>query len=145
MQSYQSAQNESILERHIKFNRKSAGTRCLPVFGDETANSGSSCKLFFFFSLNFSFPHGKKTFWFNDSRAAQPIQKELQVFSSVLSAELCASQRLWGGRFTCTVPMVMGQTMLWPCMVMQNQTFRKAARGPWDSLVVKVVGDVPPI
>ena len=96
MQSCQSAQNESILERHIKFNRKSAGTRCLPVFGDEIANSGSSCKHFFFF-LNFSFPHGKKTFWFNDSRAPQPIQKELQAFSRVLSAELCASQRLWGG------------------------------------------------
>ena len=50
-----------------------------------------------------------------------------------------------GGGYTCTVSMVMGQTILWPWMIMQNQTLRKAARGPGDSLVVKVVGDVPPI
>ena len=142
MQSCQSAQNESILERHIKFNRKSAGTRCLPVFGDETANSGSSCEHFFFL-LNFSFPHGKKTFWFNDSRAPQPIQKELQAFSSVLSAEVCASQRLWaGGHLHCAHGHGRGDTVASDDR--KESDFQKGQERPLRFLIIKVVGDVPP-
>ena len=78
MQSYQSAQNESILERHIKFNRKSAGTRCLPVFGDETANSGSSCKHFFFFLSIFLSLMGKRLFGSMTAELHNPFKKNFK-------------------------------------------------------------------
>ena len=77
MQSCQSAQNESILERHIKFNRKSAGTRCLPVFGDEIANSGSSCKHFFFSSIFLSLM-GKRLFGSMTAELHNPFRKNFK-------------------------------------------------------------------
>ena len=130
MQSCQSAQNESILERHIKFNRKSAGTRCLPVFGDEIANSGSSCKHFFFSSIFLSLM-GKRLFGSMTAELYNPFRKNFKRSPVYYLLNYVPPKGSGGGWwFTCTVPMVMGQTKLWPCMIMQNQTFRKAARGP---------------
>ena len=128
MQSCQSAQNESILERHIKFNRKSAGTRCLPVFGDETANSGSSCEHFFFFSIFLSLM-GKRLFGSMTAELLNPFRKNFKR-SPVYYLLKYVPPKGSGLGDTCTVPTVMEEATLWPRMIIRNQIFRKARRGP---------------